>query len=288
MKNRRISTAVAIVCLAVLAVGIGAIAALKTDALSGFSGDKAGFPPDVKITGTEGDLTQDIKQIDTPEKGAEELIKTTIDAEAFFRKTLIDMLGRQPVAASIMVDLSEFNELYPIECIRKVNDERVYVVYKLKYEGEDPFLAYLFFDKTTISETERWQLVWPTLYVEKRLSSKDFAGVEQGAKLADIAKIDPFILRQKPVRYDIYLDGKDPETGAYVIVKHEIPVPSEFTIHRCLTDGLISIHFVKGDTDDDFVVSSVGLDEILENSLFVTSDGGKALIDPIDLPVGDD
>lgn len=166
--------------------------------------------------------------------------------------------------------LTAINELYPMECIRQIDDDLLYAVYRLEDEGKT-FNAYLFFEKVepveeaSRGDSEVWWLTGRVLFSEKSLSTDDFATISVGSTMRDVSDIDPLTLEFAPEdtgpitvqEYDFDLDD--------YVERTYVPDPVlDYKDYHLLTDGIMCITYTRPDAESEFVVSSIGVNSTFE------------------------
>ena len=129
------------------------------------------------------------------------------------------------------------NHAYPIECLRQLDENTYYAVYKAKEGG----YIYVHFQK--MLEEPSWDehfydgiyAVTSVIYVRKPLAYADFAGVEIGDSITDMEAIDP---------------------ASYAWITMWSKMYDGMGIRQTLTDGAIFIEALKDD-NGDFTVSKI-------------------------------
>ena len=120
---------------------------------------------------------------------------------------------------------------FPIECARKIDDDRCYVVYKVRQGG----YFYLFFQKLqTYLASSPVYIMTGTSYVYKSLSYQDMASVlTLGTSIAEAEALDP-------------------SWGCYKLAKDDYN--SDFLVRDViLRDGLLSVYYKRAE-NGEFVV----------------------------------
>ena len=101
-------------------------------------------------------------------------------------------LGESPNISS----LRQINEVLPIEFIRQIDEDHLYVVYKVRGRDDAIWYTYVFFDKVPeeCNETcESWRRRGNVFYVMKALEYSDFANIHVGSTNAEVHAVDPVV-----------------------------------------------------------------------------------------------
>jgi len=169
-----------------------------------------------------------------------------------FRILMINPVGELHDSFFAPRTLSQVNNLFPFEFIERVSDDLVYVVYEIYDDGLEYF-KYLFFSRETRFDGARnsahdsWMLTGPSFSISRMLERADFAEIEVGSTIMDIAAIEPLALRRKPLNFigEQVVQQFDFELEKYV--DHVIPPPLyiEYTDAFYLKDGILVISFSK-------------------------------------------
>lgn len=126
-------------------------------------------------------------------KAYSKIIKTTYSEEIIFKNIPPNFwinLGQ-----SFRIGIKDFGEYmdFPIECLRRVDDNHYYVLYQTEEGG----LLYVFFDS--------YYRYNSTAYMKKSLSHSDFSGIQIGSSAEEVNRIDPIVndnLQYGQVLYD--------------------------------------------------------------------------------------
>ena len=101
-------------------------------------------------------------------------------------------LGESPNISS----LRQINEVLPIEFIRQIDEDHLYVVYKVRGRDDAIWYTYVFFERFAkrCNEThESWWRKGNVFYVAKALEYGDFADIHVGSTNADVHAVDPVL-----------------------------------------------------------------------------------------------
>ncbi len=101
-------------------------------------------------------------------------------------------LGESPNISS----LRQINEVLPIEFIRQIDEDHLYVVYKVRGRDEAIWYTYVFFERFAkrCNEThESWWRKGNVFYVAKALEYGDFADIHVGSTNAEVHAVDPVV-----------------------------------------------------------------------------------------------
>ena len=136
----------------------------------------------------------------------------------------------------------------PTDAIRVMNSgDYIYFM----YDTDQGQRVYLFSNRLDGREDKYYgRLSGLPVIMEKKLSYKDYAGVEKGMEISDLAQIDPVMATYSDYFYDTFL-SMNPETWK----KYGIPV----TTISILKDGALKITFDY--IDEKFVVDTIEFSE---------------------------
>ena len=101
-------------------------------------------------------------------------------------------LGESPNISS----LRQINEVLPIEFIRQIDEDHLYVVYKVRARDDAIWYTYVFFESFAkrCNEThESWWRKGNVFYVAKALEYGDFADIHVGSTNAEVHAVDPVV-----------------------------------------------------------------------------------------------
>ena len=101
-------------------------------------------------------------------------------------------LGESPNISS----LRQINEVLPIEFIRQIDEDHLYVVYKVRARDDAIWYTYVFFERFAkrCNEThESWWRKGNVFYVAKALEYGDFADIHVGSTNAEVHAVDPVV-----------------------------------------------------------------------------------------------
>ena len=158
--------------------------------------------------------------------------------------------------------LYRLNLIYPVEFIKQIDENNVYVVYKTLDRDNNIRYSYLFFErKNTDSDAyENWSRIGNVFYVMKALKYSDFAGIHAGSTNAEVHAVDPVI---NP--------AEDPEY-----------VTQSYCSYHLLKDGLLTIVYSFNTEANALRVSELKYDD---SFTFEIGDRTMSIrIDPNDLP----
>ena len=171
-----------------------------------------------------------------------------------FRILMINPVGELFNSSIAPRTLSHVNNLFPFEFIEKISDDLAYVVFRVYDDAYGlEYFKYLFFsretrlDATSNRAHDSWMLTGPSFSISRMLERTDFAEIEVGSTIMDIAAIEPLALRRKPLNFigEQVVQQFDFELEKYV--DHVIPPPLyiEYTDAFYLKDGILVISFSK-------------------------------------------
>ncbi len=136
-------------------------------------------PSDSSVSSTPSDGKEPVPAVDnkTPYR---QLLTKEVDIHAFMQKYCIKSYDGQGNIADIAADIG-------IECLRKTDAGGIYSIHPVKQGG----LLYIFYydyqGQVKIEEAS----VLRCIYMQKKLSSKDFASMRIGMTLEELKQIDP-------------------------------------------------------------------------------------------------
>ena len=136
-------------------------------------------------------------------------------------------------------NLVDVNNDFPIECIRKMNDNHAYAV----YQTDEGYLFYLFF----FSVGGEWDLACSALS-EKDLGSADFSAINQGTDEKTVEQIDPATKK--------YFD---------LAIQYNM---TNFTSKHLLRDGMLILNFSKNSSGNYCVSSKQHFSDFKQESGF--------------------
>ncbi len=263
---------------------------MMTYAVSGGKANNDVAPADSRL---ENDVTNLVSDTVMTKVAAKQKITKT-----YLRDELsllgIDDTGELLVRSSAPRTLYSVNEHYPVECLKSINENMIYAVYKVK-DSEDgvPYHMYLFFEKLEQSEasaisneSETWWLTGRVFFAVKPLSFMDFKDIKVGVGIGEVIEIDPMASRfipadAEPCTREYY----NFETDKY---ESEIITPEpvlSFKTYHYLSDGILCISYTRSNEKEDFTVDNVGLNESFQLARSIYRGTVEARIDPVDLSV---
>ena len=172
-----------------------------------------------------------------------------------------------------------FNESYPIDCIRGIDEDRIYAVYRLA-DGEEKYFLYCFFEKTVEEEKEDWTETGQAVLMQRLLAAEDFAGISPGDTLEAVCAIDRVAAEFCPSDDDIggvqenYIYDQH---GGYEIEEIPMEPALSFSSLHYLKDGALTISYERADAESPYLVTKVELDP--DYGIF-----GGACIQALDYP----
>ena len=175
-------------------------------------------------------------------------------------------LGESPNISS----LRQINEVLPIEFIRQIDEDHLYVVYKVRGRDDAIWYTYVFFERFAkrCNEThESWWRKGNVFYVAKALEYGDFADIHVGSTNAEVHAVDPVVYP------GLYPDDypKDP-----------------FKSYHLMKDGVLTITYSFEPEADRPLVSAMDYDDSFTFASYKNSDYRMNVrIDPNDLPASD-
>ena len=173
-------------------------------------------------------------------------------------------LGESPNISS----LRQINEVLPIEFIRQIDEDHLYVVYKVRARDDAIWYTYVFFERFAkrCNEThESWWRKGNVFYVAKALEYGDFADIHVGSTNAEVHAVDPVVYP------GLYPDDypKDP-----------------FKSYHLMKDGVLTITYSFEPEADRPLVSAMDYDDSFTFAPYGKDDDYRmnVRIDPHDLP----
>ena len=164
--------------------------------------------------------------------------------------------------------LYRINIKFPIEFMKQIDEDHLYVVYKV-YGRDDMILyTYVFFDKVPeeCNETcESWRRRGNVFYVMKALEYSDFANIHIGSTNAEVHAVDPVVY-----------PGLYPE---------EYPKES-FKSYHLMKDGVLTITYSFNPEANRPLVSAMDYDDSFTFAPYGKDDDYRmnVKVDPNDLP----
>ena len=167
--------------------------------------------------------------------------------------------------------LYRINNIFPIEFMKQIDEDHLYVVYKV-YGRDDMILyTYVFFDKVPeeCNETcESWRRRGNIFYLVRPLEYSDFADIHIGSTNAEVHAVDPVVYP------GLYPDDypKDP-----------------FKSYHLMKDGVLTITYSFEPEADRPLVSAMDYDDSFTFAPYGKDDDYRmnVRIDPNDLPASD-
>ena len=175
-------------------------------------------------------------------------------------------LGESPNISS----LRQVNEVLPIEFMKQIDEDNLYVVYKVRGRDDVIWYTYVFFERLAkrCNEThESWWRRGNVFYVAKALEYSDFADIHIGSTNAEVHAVDPVVY-----------PGLYPE---------EYPKES-FKSYHLMKDGVLTITYSFNPEANRPLVSAMDYDDSFTFKPYESSDYIMDVrIDPNDLPASD-
>ena len=147
------------------------------------------------------------------------------------------------------LSLYSFNQVFPVQMVKKISEEKLFVVYRLESKDGATGLAYVFFEREThyldeqkdpsikkAGEYESWMKTGEIYFVSHELSSSDFSEVKKGDSFSRTLEIDPAIALEVHIAGERFLDN-----GKVVM-----------TSPRVLSDGIMLIEFERDQNSKGF------------------------------------
>ena len=173
-------------------------------------------------------------------------------------------LGESPNISS----LRQINEVLPIEFIRQIDEDHLYVVYKVRARDDAIWYTYVFFERFAkrCNEThESWWRKGNVFYVAKALEYSDFADIHIGSTNAEVHAVDPVVYP------GLYPDDYPKEP---------------FKSYHLMKDGVLTITYSFEPEADRPLVSAMDYDDSFTFAPYGKDDDYRmnVRIDPNDLP----
>ena len=173
-------------------------------------------------------------------------------------------LGESPNISS----LRQINEVLPIEFIRQIDEDHLYVVYKVRARDDAIWYTYVFFERFAkrCNEThESWWRKGNVFYVAKALEYGDFADIHVGSTNAEVHAVDPVVY-----------PGLYPE---------EYPKES-FKSYHLMKDGVLTITYSFNPEANRPLVSAMDYDDSFTFAPYGKDDDYRmnVKVDPNDFP----
>lgn len=235
--------------------------------------------------GTVMQIFDTISSTSTPE----ELIERTYDKDMLLHLG-INEVGEIENLNYAARSLTAIDARYPMECVRRINDELIYTVYRIE-DNKKTFNCYLFFERlspieaTMGEDMEIWWLTGRALFSCKSLSYSDFASISKGASVFDVANIDPMTVEYMPKEPEtITVQDFDFDTNEYVERSYTTDPVLEYKDYHLLSDGILCIMYSRDDANAIFTVDAVGFNPTYEIESDYANDAIALEVAPIDLP----
>jgi hypothetical protein len=188
------------------------------------------------------------------------------------------------------------NAWYPVEHLHYVDENTLYIVYRLTDDTIGEYYAYCFFSKldpiyeSAPEGTELWWISGRVIFVSRRLSQQDFADIGTGTSLEQVEAVNPLTKLCHP--QDIVgirtAERWNEDIGEYETYEYEPEPLLSFKTYHYLEEGLLCIVFSRESVDDEWTVSEMGLNESFEVPAGFSNGGTVKLeIYSEDLPIAD-
>ena len=175
-------------------------------------------------------------------------------------------LGESPNISS----LRQVNEVLPIEFMKQIDEDNLYVVYKVRGRDDVIWYTYVFFERLAkrCNEThESWWRRGNVFYVAKALEYSDFADIHIGSTNAEVHAVDPVVYP------GLYPDDYPKEP---------------FKSYHLMKDGVLTITYSFNPEANRPLVSAMDYDDSFTFKPYESSDYIMDVrIDPNDLPASD-
>ena len=189
------------------------------------------------------------------------------DFSVFDMQSILGLFNYGEEVGSIRISsLQALNLIYPVEFLKLIDEDHLYVVYKTIGRNNQICYSYLFFERIAerCNEThEAWWRRGNVFYVAKALEYSDFADIHIGSTTADVHAVDPVVG-----------PAKNPEGFT-----------EPFKSYHLMKDGVLTLTFSFDPETKWHRVSEMKYDD---SFTFGTGDRTMNVrIDPNDLPASD-
>ena len=189
------------------------------------------------------------------------------DFSVFDMQSILGLFNYGEEVGSIRISsLQALNLIYPVEFLKLIDEDHLYVVYKTIGRNNQIWYSYLFFERIAerCNEThESWWRRGNVFYVAKALEYSDFADIHIGSTTADVHAVDPVVG-----------PAKNPEGFT-----------EPFKSYHLMKDGVLTLTFSFDPETKWHRVSEMKYDD---SFTFGTGDRTMNVrIDPNDLPASD-
>ena len=193
------------------------------------------------------------------------------DFSVFDMQSILGLFNYGEEVGSIRISsLQRINTAYPVEFLKLIDEDHLYVVYKTVGRDNQIWYSYLFFERIAerCNEThESWWRRGNVFYVAKALEYSDFADIHIGSTNAEVHAVDPVVY-----------PGLYPE---------EYPKES-FKSYHLMKDGVLTITYSFNPEANRPLVSAMDYDDSFTFKPYESSDYIMDVrIDPNDLPASD-
>lgn len=213
---------------------------------------------------------------------------TTYDRSDFMSTLALERSGQIEWQSSCAPrSLAALDDCYPVKYMKKVNDNLLYVVYRLNEDDKDIY-SYIFFIKSSTEENngyEKWILAGNVLWAAEKLEYSDFENIKIGDSLDTVAKVDKLAKLYTPPYGPAYTTDVDENTGEIVkIIDEYYQEPLEYSSCVLLTDGILNIQYERKDTNSEYHVTNISKNDNFELSNYWSKGTFQAIIEPGDYP----
>ena len=189
------------------------------------------------------------------------------DFSVFDMQSILGLFNYGEEVGSIRISsLQRINTAYPVEFLKQIDEDHLYVVYKTIGRNNQICYSYLFFERIAerCNEThESWWRRGNVFYVAKALQYRDFADIHIGSTSADVHAVDPVV---SPA-------------------KHPEGFTEPFKSYHLMKDGVLTLTFSFDPEADRHLVSAMDYDDSFTFAPYKNSDYRMNVrIDPNDLP----
>ena len=189
------------------------------------------------------------------------------DFSVFDMQSILGLFNYGEEIGNIRISsLQALNLIYPVEFLKLIDEDHLYVVYKTVGRDNQIWYSYLFFERIAerCNEThESWWRRGNVFYVAKALEYSDFADIHIGSTTADVHAVDPVVG-----------PAKNPEGFT-----------EPFKSYHLMKDGVLTLTFSFDPETKWHRVSEMKYDD---SFTFGTGDRTMNVrIDPNDLPASD-
>ena len=165
------------------------------------------------------------------------------DFSVFDMQSILGLFNYGEEVGSIRISsLQRINTAYPVEFLKQIDEDHLYVVYKTIGRNNQICYSYLFFERIAerCNEThESWWRRGNVFYVAKALQYRDFADIHIGSTSADVHAVDPVV---SPA-------------------KHPEGFTDPYKSYHLMKDGVLTITYSFNPEADRHLVSAMDYDD---------------------------